>query len=132
MRLANYNQFQFSPKHCNAPDASGFFSCMAGRGASALPVSAPLYYDEWVDFDCRRGHQSRPTPANPNPADSAKYCAGEPGPARALAQLAAVSATDGGGKERGCGDSSLMNLTGFNIALLYVTHFRQLALANQV
>jgi hypothetical protein len=96
VRLATYNQYQWSPEHCNAPDAGGFFGCMAGRGASALPVSGPLYYDEWVDFDCR--HLSTPTPANPNPADSAGYCLGEPGPARALTQLAAQSGAESRGR----------------------------------
>jgi hypothetical protein len=65
------------PRSCEAPTASGFFDCAAGGGAASLPVGAPLYYDEWVDFDCRRGHVL--PPAWRGRADTAAYCGGEAG-----------------------------------------------------
>ena len=93
------------PRSCEAPTASGFFDCGVGGGAASLPVGAPLYYDEWVDFDCRRGHVL--PPAWRGRADTAAYCSGEAGVSRGLAHLRRATAG-----RRGTG---ALNFTGFNI-----------------
>ena len=86
VRFSSYELYSWDSRFCEAPAVSGFFRCNAGRGATAVSVGAPLYYDEWVDFDCRPP-LTKPSPSNQYPTDSAAYCESDPGVSRALANL---------------------------------------------
>ena len=86
VRFSSYELYAWDSRFCEAPAVSGFFRCNAGRGATAVSVGAPLYYDEWVDFDCRPP-LTKPSPSNQHPTDSAAYCESDPGVSRALANL---------------------------------------------
>ena len=78
VRFSSYELYAWDSRFCEAPAVSGFFRCNAGWGATAVSVGAPLYYDEWVDFDCRPP-LTKPSPSNQHPTDSAAYC--DPTPA---------------------------------------------------
>ena len=110
VKLSSYNLYAYPIEQhsCEAPTASGFFNCGVGGGATALSIGAPLYYDEWVDFDCR--HILPPTWRGR--ADTEAYCSGEAGVSRGLAHL--HKTTNG---RRGIAS---LNFTGFNIVRVVV------------
>ena len=123
VRLSMYGHYQWDPKHCTLPGqpSVGFLNCQAGYGASGVSVSAPVYYDEWLTFDCLHPTGTPPPPhrqaeqADNTGPDSAARCAGSAGISNTL-------------KMMGAADS--LNFTGFNIARVVVNHFRTLALAS--
>jgi hypothetical protein len=78
VRLSMYSHYQWDAKHCTLPGQprSGFLNCQAGHGASGVTVSAPVYYDEWLTFDCLHPTGSLSEQAGNTGPDSAARCAG--------------------------------------------------------
>lgn len=112
VRLSLYDHWRWDHTHCAVPDVNeGVMSCRVGQGSTGPNVSAPVYYDEWLTFDClhpRSGSQG---------VDAPDRCAGTPGLSNTLAKLAKDPS------------SFNLNFTNFNIARVTINHFRTLALA---
>ena len=77
IRLSMYGFSDWSRDHCRVPSTAGSMLCSRGSGAAALSVQAPVFYDEWLSFDC----------LHPRPwdfTDSASDCRSTPGIARGI------------------------------------------------
>ena len=77
VRLSMYSHYQWDPKYCTVPGqpSVGFLNCQAGYGAAGVSVSAPVYYDEWLTFDCLHPTGSPHERAGNTGPDSAARCA---------------------------------------------------------
>ena len=112
VRLSLYDHFVWDPKHCSVPDVnSARMSCAAGTGEAGSLVSAPVYYDEWLTFDCLHPHGAQ------GGVDAPDRCSANVGLSNTLQKLAK--------------DPSKfeLNFTGVNIVKATVNNFRQIALA---
>jgi hypothetical protein len=113
VRLSLYGHYSWGGKHCAVPDVgSGRMVCASGVGSSPrLNVSAPVYYDEWLTFDCLHPH------GLPGGVDAANRCAGTTGLSNTLQKLSKHP------------KKFSFNFTGYNIVKATVNNFRQIALS---
>lgn len=57
VRFSMYSHYMWDSNHCLMPDVnSGTMNCKVGHGSTSPNVSAPVYYDEWLTFDCLHPH----------------------------------------------------------------------------
>ena len=116
VRLSLFSFYRWSPKFCVVPDVGeagtpAILNCATGQGSSGPNVSAPVYYDYWLTFDCLHPHGA------PGREDAPDRCAAAAGFSNTLQKLSRDP-------------NFALNFTGMNIAKATVNHFRQIAQAS--
>ena len=116
VRLSLFSFYRWSPKFCVVPDVGeagtpAILNCAKGQGSSGPDVSAPVYYDYWLTFDCLHPHGPR------GGVNAPDRCAAAAGFSNTLQKLSK-------------NPNFTFNFTGINIAKATVNHFRQIAQAS--